>query len=1310
MMIRKADLDSYVTDLGLLIGLLNAVDDNNLSVNESWFSDPVSELLATPTRVKELLDVLDSVFDPIDGAQYTLAGGDVWYSIFGGWSDLPTGLCLVAPPVGSTSGVLSFGIFTQLFVDDLTISLYARLPLFYLEEGKQPQFILASNVDEYKQYKRFSIELDVYSSEPIQVAGDSAFNMISAVADAEFSDGFSTDFKLDFYEGFDPKTGKSTKLAAATTEVIIDRIAQLVLQADYWLNAYIGSAPITIGDILGATGLVTQTVDSSSGKTNYSFEKSTFDQLSKNPTEVLKKFLISLVTKLLDELASARTLLVPILGGGIYAAKDATTNTYGLRFAIPDYLLTGAAGTGPQVFVELGKWFTGETDGKNWIQQITEPPVGQGVDAGIDIFFLKYDGTTLSTATHVELASLGLDISGRADAPLINLGGYTLKRAELRFYLNSADWSHGFGIRLDDIGFPLGPNFKDTQSGGAGSNAVAKNLLASGDQQGGSASNSATNPGFSALAAYISNESPLLEIFDLQGNQTDLIWFPIQRRLGPLNCQKIGLKVDVTGAQKSDPVMGVVFDGGISLGGLDVYLDQLSLGVDLKRVTDRSGYDIDLQGLDVSFSAGSVEVSGGLIKAIDAQTGFVSYDGEALIKAQALTIAALGSYGTLPGGGTSLFIFAVLNYPIGGPSFFFVTGLMAGFGYNRSLKIPAQDNVQNFPLLAGLVNSSAIGGSNPKPQDALSNLEQWVPPERGEYWLAAGLQFTTFEIINTNALLIIEFGKELIISVIGISTLRQPLVGTAYVYAELDIEVVFLPTAGELKASAVLAPSSYVLTPDAHLTGGFAFYAWFGENAHAGDFVYTCGGYHPAFTVPSHYPQEPRLGINWQISDKIGMLGESYFAITPTAMMGGGGLSVTFADGPLKAWFKAQIDVILFWKPFYLMADASLSVGISFRIHVLFIDVTLSVEIGADFHLWGPPIGGTVHIDWYIISFTIGFGADKTGPGLVDWTEFKGMLPSKPPVQHTESQARAFARRAPLAMGEFAAAAAAPPPTPAYLHINANKGLKRTHTVGDMTFWLIRPAQFQLTVGSALPATTIKATGTDGSGKDVTKTFDYSTTPATNKVGVRPIGVNTGDYQSTQTVSILRLTSDQIADIQKCMASETPCTTQPSGCQAEPIDIQVWEVDLVTNSLPQAMWGDPVPQDQNPNINSATATVPGAIGLTMSPSAPDLNCTPEMNIETVFADRVVNADETFGLPLSEIEQPSDNKPQVVDSFVDIAGVNDPLLSEKRGALFLALQTLGVNGWTNDPLPRMAENPGRDFADEPMEGSPVSPGL
>ena len=123
----------------------------------------------------------------------------------------------------------------------------------------------------------------------------------------------------------------------------------------------------------------------------------------------------------------------------------------------------------------------------------------------------------------------------------------------------------------------------------------------------------------------------------------------------------------------------------------------------------------------------------------------------------------------------------------------FVTGLALGFGYNRKLRLPGETEVSKFPLVAAMGNSAAIGGDNPTPAQVLATLDSWVPPEQGEYWLAAGVQFTTFEIINTNALLIVEFGKELIIALLGVATLKQPQVGEAYVYAELDIEVVFAP-------------------------------------------------------------------------------------------------------------------------------------------------------------------------------------------------------------------------------------------------------------------------------------------------------------------------------------------------------------------------------------------------------------------------------------------------------------------------------------------------------------------------------------
>jgi len=50
-----------------------------------------------------------------------------------------------------------------------------------------------------------------------------------------------------------------------------------------------------------------------------------------------------------------------------------------------------------------------------------------------------------------------------------------------------------------------------------------------------------------------------------------------------------------------------------------------------------------------------------------------------------------------------------------------------------------------------------------------------------------------------------------------------------------------------MRCEASLAPTSFLLVPQCHLYGGFALVYWFGNNPHAGDWVFSVGGYHRAF-------------------------------------------------------------------------------------------------------------------------------------------------------------------------------------------------------------------------------------------------------------------------------------------------------------------------------------------------------------------------------------------------------------------------------------------------------------------------------
>jgi hypothetical protein len=385
-----------------------------------------------------------------------------------------------------------------------------------------------------------------------------------------------------------------------------------------------------------------------------------------------------------------------------------------------------------------------------------------------------------------------------------------------------------------------------------------------------------------------------------------------------------------------------------------------------------------------------------------------------------------------------------------------------------------------------------------------------------------------------------------------------------------------------------------------------------------------------------------------------------------------------------------------------LLADASVSIGVSYRIDLLFVHKTISVEVGAEFHLWGPPIGGTVHVNWYIISFTINIPPGKTTPPELDWAGFTAMLPAKP---QSGSQARRLSRRALTATGADAAPPSDdPPPTPAYLTVNATAGLLRTGPVDGLTAWLVRPDQLVLSITSAIPASQVVVTSDSPS---TSRTF-----AGQSGVGIRRVNndISPADYQSALTATILALdedSADPIAQIRACLATTSPCSVQPTGCTAQPIDMDGWDLEPVVSQQPAAMWGPPVSSGQ-PNPDPSTATVAATTGLTMTPSAPVItNCTPEMVIDQIFEDMVVNPNDQYRLPLSQTGQPAGTPPAPADSFADIANVNSSPAADNRLALFVALQALGVNGWTNQPLPEMAASPGLDFADEPLEGAPVS---
>jgi hypothetical protein len=461
-------------------------------------------------------------------------------------------------------------------------------------------------------------------------------------------------------------------------------------------------------------------------------------------------------------------------------------------------------------------------------------------------------------------------------------------------------------------------------------------------------------------------------------------WFTVQKTFGPVHFERIGV-------QYQDAVLSFLLDAALSAAGLTLSLEGLSIGSRL----DRFFPQFNLHGLGIDYQGGEVEIGGAFLKNAD-NTEYDEYDGAAIIKTEQFNLSTRGSYAK-PDGHPSLFVYGVLNYPIGGPSFFFVTGLAAGFGYNRSLIVPPVEKIAEFPLVA-----EAVAGSR-TPKDLTTELQSMrssVAPAIGEVFLAVGVKFTSFKIIDSFALLTFSFGSRFEINLLGLSTLivPTPVDGesvTPLAEAQMALKATFIPSEGFLGVSAQLTSASYILSRNCQLTGGYAFYSWF-SGEHEGDFVQTLGGYHPAFNVPAHYPRVPRLGFNWRVSDNITIKGELYYALTANALMAGGCLKAVWEDGDIEAWFEAGADFLISWKPYHYDARIYVDMGVSYTFSTFFGSMTISVDIGADLHIWGPEFAGHAHIHLWIVSFDVSFGASSPGPQPVDWQTFRdSFLPRK---------------------------------------------------------------------------------------------------------------------------------------------------------------------------------------------------------------------------------------------------------------------------------------------------------------------------
>jgi len=586
-------------------------------------------------------------------------------------------------------------------------------------------------------------------------------------------------------------------------------------------------------------------------------------------------------------------------------------------------------------------------------------------DPGVTVWVL--DSGQFTPA--LEVRGLGIELGGVSGGPLINSGGFRLQSAAGYLFFTFDGALHNLGGAIDALGLGLPLN----QLGGSndGGNAVASSLV-EGVGTGGGDSNP-VNPAVDVLVSYVDG------VFDISLGGKSPIWIGVHRSFGPIYIDQIGVAWDNASAS-------LLLDASIQVGGLTVQAYELSLKARFKQLMSPNQWTLDLMGLGVGFDAGPVTIAGGLLKNPGPP---LDYDGMLSAVIAGIGLTVVGGYSRPTDGQgsyTSLFVFVSLPYPLGGPPFLFVTGLGGGAGYNRQLIQPTAINQLPSYFLIEAIDDSHLAND---PMAALVSMGNFVVPRRGAFWLAAGVRFNSFVVVNAVVAVWVSLDRGFDLGAIGVARMQLPAPDIALVSIELALMIKYSEAEGYFGCRAQLTDNSWIFSSDCQLTGGFAFYIFF----KTGHFVLTIGGYHPAFNKPPEFPDVPRLGFNWQVLGFVQIKGQCYFAITSSAFMCGGALEASAGMDGVRAWFTAHCDILIQWDPFHYEFTAGIEVGVSLTIHVCFfgcVDIGITISKGADIHIFGPPFHAEVTFDAYITTITLSFGGDPhPRPDPLLWDAFR---------------------------------------------------------------------------------------------------------------------------------------------------------------------------------------------------------------------------------------------------------------------------------------------------------------------------------
>ena len=403
---------------------------------------------------------------------------------------------------------------------------------------------------------------------------------------------------------------------------------------------------------------------------------------------------------------------------------------------------------------------------------------------------------------------------------------------------------------------------------------------------------------------------------------------PIYRTLGPIRFDTLRLTVQAGNEGITSELAAVV---GLALGPIDIIVDGIGLtagGYPAETPNSGAFGDLDFSvtfrppnGIGISIDEGPIQGGGYLY--IDHEKG--EYAGVVDINLFEVGITAIGLIATkIPEiQGWSMFLSLSAQF----------TGFQLGFGFtlngvggligiNRGLDEDAlADGVRSGSLDSLLFPDDPVANA-PR---IIADMNAVFPPAEGQFVFGPILKlgWGTPTLVELDLGVIIQLPDPLTITLLGALEVVLPTKEVPIVELRVDVAGTVNITEGTLKVDASLRDSSVA---GLSLTGDLAIRASFLDSP---SFLFSFGGFHPAFSPPQGFPTLARLGVGLDTGDSLRITLGGYFAVSSSTLQFGAACEIWAKAIGFTAEGGTSFDAMIIYKPFGFLISLKIWVSIS---------------------------------------------------------------------------------------------------------------------------------------------------------------------------------------------------------------------------------------------------------------------------------------------------------------------------------------------------------------------------------------------